>query len=40
MFVTSLEKKESISENIAKFSPDFQTTEDHEDADGLLENIA
>ncbi len=38
-FITSVEKKESISENMANFSPDFQTAEDHENADGLLENI-
>jgi hypothetical protein len=38
-FITSLEKKENIADNMSKFSPDFQTKEDHEEADGLLENL-
>ena len=40
VFVSSLEKKEDISDNISKFSPDFQTEEDKDDANRLLENIA
>lgn len=40
VFITSLEKKQSIAENITKLSPDFQTAEDHKNADGLLEEIA
>ena len=38
-FITALEKEETISKNISKFSPDFQTEKDKEDADSLLENI-
>lgn len=39
IFVNSLEKQENIIDNMSKFSPDFQTVEDHEDADGLLTNL-
>jgi hypothetical protein len=39
-FIISLEKEESISENIKKFSREFQTTEDSTNADSLLEHIA
>ena len=38
-FITGLEKKEPLADNMSKFSPDFQTTEEHEDADKLLEKI-
>ena len=38
--VNTLEKQESISENIKKFSPEFQTKEEHEDANDILETIA
>jgi hypothetical protein len=38
-FISSLEKNEWITDNISKFSPDFQTKEEQEDADGLLKNI-
>ena len=38
-FITTLEKKETIGANLSKFSPDFQTAEEHKDADGLLESI-
>lgn len=40
IFIKSIEKEESIGENIHKFSPDFQTREEKKDADRLLENIA
>jgi len=39
VFITGLEKKESVTDNIGKYSPDFQTAEDQEDADKLIENI-
>lgn len=38
-FVTDVEKEESIAENITGFSPEFQTIEEKEQADGLLEKI-
>lgn len=40
VFINTLEKKEDITMNISKFSPDFQTEEDNEDANSLVENIA
>lgn len=39
IFVNSLEKQENIIDNMSKFSPDFQTVEDHEEADDILNNI-
>jgi len=39
VFVDTLEKQEPIAENITKYSPDFQTAQDRQDADKLLENI-
>jgi hypothetical protein len=39
-FITGLEKGESITENINQFSPDFQTEEDQDNAEQLIENIA
>lgn len=38
-FVTTLEKKENLAGNMHKFSPDFQTAEEHENAEGLLQQI-
>ena len=39
IFINSLEKEENIGENIHKFSPEFQTAYEKDDADSLLENI-
>lgn len=39
IFINGLEKEEDIWENIQKFSPEFQTAYEKDDADGLLENI-
>lgn len=38
-FVTDIEKEESITEDIGGFSIEFQTIEEQEQADGLLESI-
>jgi len=38
-FITTLEKGESINENLSKFSPNFQTTYDQAMAEQLLKNI-
>lgn len=40
IFIDNLEKDESVSENTNRYSADFQTIEDQEDADGLIENLA
>ena len=40
VFINNLEKEESITDNISKYSPDFQTGEDKDDANKLLENLA
>jgi hypothetical protein len=39
IFINSLEKEESLGENISKFSPNFQTEEEKEGVNALLENI-
>jgi len=46
-FITTLQKKESIGENLSKFSRDFEVEEriyaenkDKKNADELIENIA
>ena len=39
IFINSLEKEEDMWENIHKFSPEFQTAYEKDDADSLLENI-
>ncbi len=38
-FVDNIEKDESVSENINRYSADFQTIEDHEEADNMLDNL-
>ncbi|MCX6822918.1 MAG: hypothetical protein NTX91_02880 [candidate division SR1 bacterium] len=40
VFVTSLEKKESIGSNMNKFSPEFQTNEDQASAGDILNSAA
>jgi len=40
VFIKKLEKKEDIAMNRSKFSPDFQTEEENENADSLVENLA
>ena len=39
IFINSLEKEEDMWEHIHKFSPEFQTAYEKDDADSLLENI-
>lgn len=39
VFIIGLEKKESIADNMSKYSPDFQTEEDHDGADDLLNGM-
>lgn len=39
IFINGIEKKESVAENMSKYSPDFQTEEDHDGADELLNNL-
>lgn len=38
-FIDGLEKKESVTENMNEYSPDFQTEEDHDGADELLNSL-
>ncbi len=37
VFINGLEKKENIADNTSQYSPDFVTREEHEEADGLIE---